>query len=118
VARLNIIICDLCKSISSATLPFALALQSGKGKDKEQTKAEICQKCYDSIYKKIESDFDFNKSLKPQPRLEKIEITEGESIVPSKNITSVPLEHKCPHDKTSFDPPNLRCRDCGEEWRA
>lgn len=105
MARLNIIICDLCKNMSKATLQFGLTLQSGKGKNKEVKRAEICQKCYDVLIKKIESDFEFNNNFS-LPRVEKVEIAEGESMVPS-NINNVapPPQPTCPHDKTSFDPP-------------
>ena len=120
MARLNIIICDLCKSMSKVTLPFCITLQSGKGKNREVNKAEICQGCYDNLYKKIESDFEFNNSFSSQPRMEKVDITHGESIVPSNlNNVAPPPQPSCLHDRTSFDPPsNIRCRDCGEEWRA
>jgi len=106
--------------MSKATLQFGLTLQSGKGKTKEVKKSEICQECYDRLYKKIENEFEFNNSFSSQPRMEKVEIAEGESIVPS-NINNVvpPPEPSCLHEKTSFDPPNnIRCRDCGEEWKA
>ena len=118
MAKLNIIICDLCKNVSKVELPFTITLQSGKGKDKEVTKAEICIECYNELYKRIELDFDFNNSLTPQPRkTEKIEI-DGEVIVPSNLNTAATQKLKCQHERTSFDPPNLICRDCGEEWRA
>ena len=119
MAKLNIIICDLCQSISKVELPFTITLQSGKGKDKEVTKAEICITCYNELYKRVELDFDFNNSLTPQPRkTERVEITDGETIVPSNLNIVATQEQKCYHDKTSYDPPNLTCKDCGEEWKA
>lgn len=120
MAKLNIIICDLCQNMSKVELPFTLTLQSGKGKDKEITKAEICITCYNELYKRIELDFDLNNSLIPQPRsMEKIKIAEGESIVPSRTNTVIAApKPQCYHDKTSYDPPNITCKDCGEEWKA
>jgi len=121
MARLNIIICDLCKQMSKVTLSFALTLQSGKGKDKEVTKSEICQKCYDNLKGRIKSDFDFNNSFSPQPRVEIIDIANGEVIVPSKlnTVIAPPPQPSCLHEIKSFEPPNnVRCRDCGEEWKA
>ena len=133
MARLNIIICDICKGMSNVTLLFGVTLQSGKGKNKELTKAEICQKCYDDLTSRIKSDFDFDNSFSSRPRLEKnrtallpsplkVEIAEGESIVPSNvnNITPPP-QPMCLHDRKSFVEDKedyLRCRDCGEEWKA
>lgn len=120
MARLSIIICDLCKSMSKVTLPFCITLQSGKGKTKEVKKADICQGCYDNLYKKIEHDFEFNNSFLPQPKVEKVDIAEGESIVPS-NLNNIvpPPRPSCLHDRTSFEPPNdIKCKDCGEEWKA
>ena len=137
MARLNIIICDLCKSMSKVTLPFGITLQSGKGKNKELTKAEICQKCYDSTRSRIESDFEFNNSFSSRPRTEnriashlsnpdKIEIAAGESIVPS-NVDNIapPPQKKCLHDEKSIydyddvtETSYLRCKECGEEWEA
>lgn len=136
MARHNIIICDLCKNISKVTLPFGMTLQSGKGKNREITKAEICQKCYDSTRSRIESDFEFNNSFSSRPRMEtrgavshlpssdKIEIAAGESIVPS-NIDNIapPPQKKCFHEHTSLTDDDgeksyLKCKDCGEEWEA
>jgi hypothetical protein len=107
--------------MSKVSLSFTLVLQSGKNKDKEVTKSEICQNCYDDLYGSIKSDFEVNNSF-PLPQTEnpkKIEITKGETIVPSNtdNI-ALPPQPKCYHDKKSFDEPYVTCRDCGEKWRA
>ena len=137
MARLNIIICDLCKNMSKVTLPFGITLQSGKGKNKELTKAEICQQCYDATRGRIESDFDLNNSFSSRPRREtgrpannmpspeKIEIADGESIVPSNvdNIAPPPRQMKCTHEQTSVIDNEgtkiyLKCKECGEEWEA
>ncbi len=132
MARLNIIICDLCKSMSKVTLPFGITLQSGKGKSKELTRAEICQNCYDLTLSRIESDFEFNKSFSTKPRMEvgtispdKIEIAVGESIVPSNldNVAPPPQKMQCTHMHTSLMDDegtklHLKCKDCGEEWEA
>ena len=88
MAHLKIIICDLCKKISKAALPFMLTLQSGKGKGKEVTKAEICCPCYDKLYERIQSEFKFDSFS--QSHVEKIEIANGESIVKS-NLNNITL---------------------------
>jgi hypothetical protein len=135
MARLNIIICDLCKGMSKVTLPYGMTLQSGKGKDREVTKAEICQKCYEDLSQRIQSDFDFNNSFSSRPRkdikpaaelspIDIIEIAKGENMVPS-NIDNIapPPQPKCLHGATSIIDDDgvttqLKCRDCGEEWKA
>jgi len=130
MARLNIIICDLCKGISKVTLQYILTLQSGKGKDKEVTKAEICPTCHEDLIGRVKSEFEFNNSFSSKPRREHrttpsqdvIEIVEGESIVAS-NVDNIapPPQPRCLHDRKSFIEDKedyLRCRDCGEEWKA
>lgn len=125
MARLSIIVCDLCRTVSNEELPYSLTLQKGRGKGKEVVKAEICSTCFSSFVEKIESDFDINQlpQNKTPKVLEKKVIAEGETVVPSNidNITEIPSEYadKCPHNKTSFEPPNrAKCRECGEEWKV
>jgi hypothetical protein len=59
------------------------------------------------------------------PSQDKIEIAEGESIVPSNidNIAPPPRQMKCSHERTSVmdnrgDKIHLKCKECGEEWEA
>ena len=114
--------------MSKATLPFNITLQSGKGKNKEVTKAEICQQCYDATCSRIESEFEFNNDFSQKTRSgalsPAIEITKGESIVPS-NVDNIkpPPQPKCLHDRKSIleddgEKTYLKCNECGEEWEA
>jgi len=121
MARLSIIICDLCKSMSKETLPFMLSLQSGKGKNKEVTKAEICSTCLNELKSKIESEFNITNNFSQETKVEKKEIAAGETIVASQlnNVTAAPARPECTHDANEFEPPNnLTCKDCGEQWKV
>lgn len=135
MARLSIIVCDLCnvpshtirKGTSKEELPYNLSLQQGKGKDKEVHKAEICKKCFDGIITKLSDDFNVNTlpqiNMKQVVNIPPKVIAEGETIVPSsaENITDLPSknENTCSHEKASFEPPGkMKCRDCEFEWRV
>lgn len=126
MARFSIIVCDLCPKISKEELPYSLALQKGKGKDKEVTKAEICSSCFSTLIEKIESDFDLNQLPQNNEQVMQIGeqkvIADGETLVPSNldNVAKLPgrIEQTCGHEKTSFEPPNnVKCKECGDEWK-
>ena len=108
MARINLIICDLCKKPNNSEL--YLSLQDGRGKNKKVVKAEICQLCFE----KLTNDINREYSLEPQKRL-----GEGETIIPSKaeNIVKNPRP-KCYHDNNSYEPPYFICKDCGEKWTS
>ena len=139
MANMNLLICDLCTKIKK-NLVYKLVLQhkdSRKAAHKEAglkpIRAEICQDCFDRLSSKIESEINLEeinkiqrKSITTQdweeePAVIKV-LDDGSSIVPSKTDYdpghNKPASSACSHDKTSFDPPNVRCRDCGEEWEA
>ncbi len=123
MAKLSIIICDLCKKINEAKEEYLLTIQVGKGKDREVTKAEICSTCYEKLSDAINSEFEFNK-LPQQQNSPGIEIGRGENIVPSNinNVAPPPQLQvdKCKHDSRSLTPVGettwFVCRDCGHEW--
>ena len=116
MARSAITVCDLCNKIVEDA-DFKLVLSSGKGKDKEVTKAEICLDCYEKIKSAIESSFDFNSDFSRPV----INVLKGENIVPStiNNVTAAPqLKKSCSHEKKSYEPPDITCLDCGHAWKV
>lgn len=116
MANLNITICDYCKGLQIVELPAKIIIQTGKGKNKEVFKADICSGCFDIFRAKVEERIDINKiPLNPQNG-------GGETIVPSRvdNIAEMDkvFANKCTHEHSSYDPPYVICKDCGEKWLA
>jgi len=130
MATMNLSICDLCKLVSKDGLPFRFTLQKKGKKGAANIKAEICQVCFDDFSSRIESEISFeqlNKSATKPPR--QMKSVDGLRMI-QDNIAVVPSamdydtaynrsgQSKCGHEKTSFDPPYIKCKECGDQWEA
>lgn len=108
MARLSVIICDLCKKLSQSA-GNKLQLFSGKKLD---VKGEICQKCFDDIKAKFSAEVNLETLNQPTAR----KVHDG-AIVPSTadNVAASPRRATtgCVHKNTKFQSPFIICEDCG-----
>lgn len=135
MATLSIEVCDLCNKVSKQRINHFLQIKEGKNRKGDCIKAEICVGCFDDLSSRIESEVNFDTLHNPKPpssssytapRLGKIEgikiLEDDAAIVPSQVDYDIahnrPPENKCLHGKASFDPPYVKCNECGEEWTA
>lgn len=127
MAKLKINICDLCGSLRD-DLPYRLSItEKGKGRGGSALRAEICQQCFGNLDSKVNAEVDLN-TIRPKPQestqtaivtKEPVRVDDVTSMVPSAvdyapGANRQPRARGCQHDKTSFEPPNIVCRDCGE----
>lgn len=129
MATVNIKICDLCNSmIKEGGLPYRLRLQErAYKKGGVRLTAEVCEACFADLSSRIDSDINFEDFNKKQPssprdRSEVVRLDDDVALVPSAVDYDVamnkPPANKCPHEQTSFDPPVVTCKHCGESWEA
>ena len=126
MAKLNLIICDLCNGLNKCKIPYVLSLAAGKGQDREVKKAEICKNCYDQLSDDIDSEFDLT-NFSPNPKSQAVDLGAGQTIIPSQvnNIAPPPgrqAESKCAHDRKSMELDEkdiswFTCRDCDHKWK-
>lgn len=126
MAKLHISICDYCKEISKQPLDYTLTIR--KKKEGNLVRIEICNKCFGIFASKTKEDVNLDKiqqkdfSLPVAEDSQAIKIDEDVSLVPSKMSYGKSSGQKqssgCPHDRTSFDPPKIKCKDCGESWSS
>lgn len=113
MARLNIIVCDLCGTSQKTDLEGRLTIKFG---DIKPHKAEICEVCVSDLLTRLNSD----KVLQtPKPSIKPKVLDNGEVIVPSA-LTNEQIKHSnqkkpvCAHERTSFEESHLVCKDCGD----
>jgi hypothetical protein len=128
---MNLSICDLCNSIGRGSLPFRFTLHDrAKNKGGAIARAEICDACCERLMSQLEQELSFEQINKPQPSTMQApkrqpvlatKIDEDTTMVPSamdySRRDNTP-ESKCSHPETSYDPPYLKCKKCGEQWEA
>ena len=88
-----------------------MSINKGKGSGKESRRGGICNECFSKLLTDMDFELDLNIIFEKKPT--------REQVIPSRasNITSTPI-NTCPHDNTSYDPPNIKCNKCNEEWQA
>ncbi len=112
MARINIVVCDLCGETQKASIDNKLSIKVGKDKPR---KAEVCAACTKDILERLDAD-----KTTIQPKKTKQTGDNGEIIVPSA-LTNERIKHSnqkkvvCAHERTSFEPPDLICKDCGDK---
>lgn len=121
MATLKIIICDLCKR-AEENLGYKLIVQRGpKSKGGVLLSSEICEACYADLFNKVNSKPDISK-LTGTPEAKRVfdikAIEDGVNKVPS-SITLPKRGGKqpdfgCLHEHTSYNPPDIICKDCNE----
>lgn len=109
MARLSIIVCDLCKKMAEST-NHKLQIVGGRGDDKVVSKAEICQACFDDIKRRLDSTVSLSNIT---------DTNRGATAVSSAPVTPLATRRKpafsCTHTNTKFDSPFIICLDCGDK---
>lgn len=125
MAKFNLSLCDYCHKLSKKEFNHFLILRKGKAKGGELTKAEICEECFDKFLSRIEAEVTLdgtNNPIKPTTNKNQIQLDDDAAIVPSNTdydtAYNKPTGVTCKHENTSFDPPNVTCKKCGEVWTA
>jgi len=120
MATLKIIICDLCKK-AEKNLGYRLTVHRGpKNKNGIVLSSEICEACFLDLSLKVANEPDISK-LTGRPEARKIDIQTIEDGV-NKVPSSITLPKKggrqpdtgCLHEHTSYEPPDIICKDCKE----
>lgn len=111
MARLSIIVCDLCKKMAEAT-DNKLQISSGKGDEKVVHKAEICQMCFDELRAKLDSSVSLDRITQQSRPIAQ----------PSEPVTPIATRRRpppdgCTHSNSKFNSPFVTCLDCGDQQK-
>lgn len=110
MARLSIIVCDLCKKMAEST-NHKLQIASGRGDGKVAQKAEICQACFDDLKRRLDSSVSLNNITQPRAAAP----SDG-PITPIASRRRPPTDG-CTHSNSKFDSPFVICLDCGDKQK-
>lgn len=110
MARLNVVMCDLCKKISKTDEPGLLKATRGRGESKQVINAEVCDSCFYDLQTKIDKIV----------TLDAIGATPNYGPPPGVLRTPIakrgPVESSmCKHIRTEFKSPFVHCLDCGNQ---
>jgi hypothetical protein len=109
MARLNVVLCDFCKNISKTDVePAKLRIVKGRGEDKINIQAEICDACLENFKKKIEQPVSLENLSKPQA-------APGGLVTPIASRRRPTDLANCEHKRTEFRTPFIHCLDCGNQ---
>lgn len=115
MARLNIIVCDLCGVKQTDAPQNKLSIKQGK---QPPIKGEICDTCASDLIDRVKYEKTGTNLVAKKQIASKT--ADGDAIVPSA-LTNEQIKHSnkkstvCTHERTSFEPPNLICKDCGDK---
>ena len=114
MARLNVVLCDLCKKISKTDSPAILKAVKGRGEDKQVISAELCNSCFDDIKAKVDKIVSLDTITSGQPQAPGAQ--EGlRTPIASKRR---PELNACKHLNSDFKHPFITCRDCGNQEKT
>jgi len=132
MARISMILCDLCKQeikYEDGT-DYGIILFKLKENKEKKEEGEICLKCYRSLLNRVKSPCGLPKKTetKTEPKIkdskdtnvestrkEINQIAEGEYRVPSRAHLIKHKESECSHDKKTFiGDGKFMCKECKE----
>lgn len=121
MARLNVVLCDLCKKISKTDSPATLKAVKGRGDDKQVISAELCSDCFDSLKAKIDTVVNLD-TLTGAPT-KRHEYPGEPGNTPHELRTPIasrrrPELNACKHLNSDFKHPFITCRDCGNQEKT
>jgi hypothetical protein len=96
MAKLSIVVCDLCKSQITQDATHEIVL--------DDRRYELCNGCYNDLKDKLSKVF-----VLPNKKSSDA----GEARIPSANLNIV-VKPKCPHTHKDFDESGVTCSDCKE----